>query len=69
MRAARAARKIQFQKQEVAEAEEQLRIAKERKWETAAWRKEVAKRENQANYFRKIKAALEAGYYIVPPFP
>ncbi len=64
-----AARKIQFQKQEIAEAEEQLRIAKERKWETAAWRKEVTKRENQANYFRKIKAALEAGYYIVPPFP
>jgi len=64
-----AARKIQFQKQEIAEAKEQLRIAKERKWETAAWRKEVTKRENQASYFRKIKAALEAGYYIVPPFP
>lgn len=64
-----AARKIQFQKREIVEAEEQLRIAKERKWDTAAWRKEVTKRENQANYFRKIKAALEAGYYIVPPFP
>lgn len=64
-----AARKIQYMKQELGEAVEQLEIAKTRKWETAAWRKEVGKREKKAEFYRKIKAALEAGYYIVPPFP
>lgn len=63
------ARKIQFMKSEIAEAAEQLSISKEKKWNTDAWRREVSKREKRAEFYRKIKAALEAGYYIVPPFP
>lgn len=64
-----AARKIQSLKTEIADATEQLTIAKEKKWNTEAWRKEVAKHERKAEFYRKIKMALEAGYYIVPPFP
>jgi hypothetical protein len=50
-----AARKIQAIKGEMAEIQEQLDIATTKKWNTAAWRRELAKHE--------------AGYYIVPPFP
>lgn len=64
-----AARKIQAIKVDVTEATEQLNIAKEKKWNTDAWRREVGKHEKRAEFYRKIKAALEAGYYIVPPFP
>lgn len=63
------ARKIQSIKTEVAEAQEQLNISIEKKWKTDAWRRQVAKAERRAEFYRKIKMALEAGYYIVPPFP
>ena len=64
-----AARKIQAIKKDIAEAQEQLSICIEKKWKTDAWRKQVAKAERRAEFYRKIKMALEAGYYIVPPFP
>lgn len=64
-----AARKIQAIKNDIAEAVEQHRIAKERRWDAKAWQREVAKHEKRAEFYRKVKTALEAGYYIVPPFP
>lgn len=63
------ARKIQAIKGDIAEAQEQYDLAVSHKWNTAAWRKQIAKTERRADFYRKIKAALEAGYYIVPPFP
>jgi hypothetical protein len=64
-----AARKIQAIKQEIAEAAQQLALHKEKKWNTEGWRNEITKKERRAEFYRKIKMALEAGYYIVPPFP
>lgn len=64
-----AARKIQAIKIEIAEAAQQLTLHQEKKWNTAGWRSEIAKKERRAEFYRKIKMALEAGYYIVPPFP
>lgn len=64
-----AARKIQAVKTDIAEAAEQLKLHEERKWNTAGWRSEIAKKKRRAEFYRKIKMALEAGYYIVPPFP
>lgn len=64
-----AARKIQALKQEIAEAREQADLCVKNKWKPSAWRAQVAKGEKRAEFYRKIKAALEAGYYIVPPFP
>lgn len=64
-----AARKIQGIKAEIAEAAQQLAIHKEKKWNTEGWRREIAKKESRAEFYRKVKMALEAGYYIVPPFP
>lgn len=64
-----AARKIQSIKAEITEAAQQLTLHQEKKWNTAGWRTQIAKYERRAEFYRKIKVALEAGYYIVPPFP
>jgi hypothetical protein len=54
---------------ELVDARNQRDIAKERKWNPAGWAREVVKHEKRIDFYKKIKAALEAGYYIVPPFP
>ena len=64
-----AARKIQFEKTELVEAQKNLDSARAHKWSPTAWAKEVKKHEGKVEFYRKIKMALEAGYYIVPPFP
>src|SRR6266581_3539299 len=64
-----AARKIQAIKGEIVSAREQFDLAKKNKWNPHSWGREVAKHEKRAEFYRKIKMALEAGYYIVPPFP
>lgn len=64
-----AARKIQMVKAEIDEATTQLKLHQDNKWNTAGWRAQILKQERRADFYRKIKMALEAGYYIVPPFP
>lgn len=64
-----AARKIQGVKIELDDAQHQLAECVAKKWNTAGWRGQVLKLERKASFYRKIKSALEAGYYIVPPFP
>jgi hypothetical protein len=63
------ARKIQAIKGEIAEAQEQLAIAVQNKWNRAAWQTQIRKHERRMAFYKKVKGALEAGYYIVPPFP
>lgn len=64
-----AARKIQMVKNEIDDAKTQFRLHQEKKWSTEGWRSQILKQERRAEFYRKIKMALEAGYYIVPPFP
>lgn len=64
-----AARKIEAEKELLREAQEQFDIAKRSKWSTGGWARRVQLSEGKIEYYRKIKMALEAGYYIVPPFP
>lgn len=63
------ARKIQAEKAELAEAQRNLDAAKAHKWSPAAWQRQVKLLEGKIEFYKKIKMALEAGYYIVPPFP
>lgn len=51
------------------EVSEQLDIAVTHKWRTAGWKRQLLLRRGKIEFYRKIKAALEAGYYIVPAFP
>src|SRR3990167_3248360 len=64
-----AARKIQMVKNEIAEARTQFNLHKQNKWNVDGWRGQILKHERREQFYRKIKMALEAGYYIVPPFP
>lgn len=63
------ARKIQAVKKEMAEAQTNLDAAKAHKWSPAAWAKQVKLHAEKIEFYKKVKTALEAGYYIVPPFP
>lgn len=48
--------------------EEALAVAKERKWSTAAFSRRIATMDKRIIFYRKIEAALLAGYVIVPNF-
>ena len=63
------ARKIQAIKGDLAEAQTNLDAAKANKWSPEAWAKQVKLHTDKIDFYKKIKIALEAGYYIVPPFP
>ncbi len=64
-----AARKIQSLKVEHEDAAAQLALHREKKWSMSGWQSLLLKLDRRMVFYRKIKAALEAGYYVVPPFP
>ena len=63
------ARKMQAEKAELADSEANLAQAKKAKWATKPWARRVNLQKRRIEFYRKVKMALEAGYYIVPPFP
>jgi hypothetical protein len=62
-------RKIEMMKREAAELAENLAIAIKNKWKTDTLRRHSALAAKRVTFYEKIKAALEAGYCIVPNFP
>lgn len=64
-----AARQIQAEKELLNESIEQFEIARKSKWNSSGWSRRISLSEGKIQYYKKIKMALEAGYYIVPPFP
>lgn len=63
------ARKIMAAKEDLKEAETNLEAARTHRWSTKGWERQVKKASRRMEFYRKIKLALENGYYIVPPFP
>jgi hypothetical protein len=63
------ARKIDHVKQHLADTREQYELALRAGWTALAWKRQFQRAEKRVEFYRKIKLALEAGYYIVPPFP
>lgn len=64
-----AAKKMQAEKELLADAQENHAMAVKSKWRAEPWKRRIKLSEQRIEYYRKIKMALEAGYYIVPPFP
>ena len=64
-----AARKLDAVKAELADAGEALAEAAEAGWRTERFERAANKIGQRVTFYEKIKAALDAGYYIVPPFP
>lgn len=54
---------------ELAEAQENLDIAKTMKIRTEGWRRQVNLRKKRITYYEKAKTALEQGFCIIPDFP
>jgi hypothetical protein len=52
----------------IAELEENLALATRGKWKVTTLRSAIRREKNRLSYYDKIKAALEAGYFIVPNF-
>jgi hypothetical protein len=63
------ARKIESEKILLRDGEDNLAICEKNKWRTQGWGNRIALSKKKIEYYRKIKMAIEAGYYIVPPFP
>ena len=61
--------KIIVMSADLRDAKQNLALAKENKWRTVGWYARVVKARAQVGFYEKIKAAVQAGYYIVPPFP
>jgi len=64
-----AKQKVEAEKGELAQKEENLAQAKKGKYQTAPWRREVNLAQHRVTQYEKILAAIQAGYYIVPAFP
>lgn len=54
---------------ELSDAQASLEIAVSSGWRIEALERIVNKAARMVTFYEKIKVALEAGYYIVPPFP
>lgn len=64
-----AGKKIQKFEDEVKAAQENLDIAKKRKWAQEPFRRIVSSAQRKVEFYVKVKAALEAGYTIIPDVP
>ncbi len=62
-------KKVESRKQEAAELEENLAIAKKNKWKTSTLKRHASLARKRVTFTEKIRSALKAGYRIVPNFP
>jgi hypothetical protein len=62
--------RLQLQKCEAEKSEESenLRVASERKWATAPFKKRIGLLDRRITFYQKIRTALELGFVIVPNF-
>lgn len=58
--------KLNFIHAEIKHLEENLEIAIRNKWKVSGIRGAIRKQRNLINYYEKIKAATDAGYFIIP---
>lgn len=61
--------KVKSIHREAADLRENLQIAKDNKWRTNGLSAALARAEKRVPFYEKIKAAVGAGYLIVPNFP
>ena len=64
-----ATNKISVVYRELVEAQQNLDIAKKNKWRHLPWQNRVSRLKKKIVFYQKIRSALKAGYYILPPFP
>lgn len=62
-------KRLEDQKVELAELERTIGEAQRVSLNTVTWKGRLALARRKMTFYRKVKAALMKGYYIVPPFP
>lgn len=62
-------RKLQIEQAALTEAEQNLAQSKKLKIKTVKWAQQVTIAQGRMAYYGKLRAAIAAGYYIVPNFP
>lgn len=62
-------KKIEKMSEEIKAAQTNLDLAKKRKWATDSLKRSVASATKKFEFYEKVKAALEAGYTIIPDMP
>lgn len=62
-------RKLEAVDLELVDAVENYETAKKNKWRSRSWKTRINALRKRGVFYEKVKEALEAGYYIVPPFP
>lgn len=61
--------KVMDAEENLSEVTANLVQAKENKWKTSSWSRQVTRAKKQLVFYQKIQAALLEGYTIVPDFP
>lgn len=56
-------------KEDLTDCRANLQIARKSKWSIAPWQRRVSKAGKILLTYKKVRMALEAGYYIIPPMP
>ena len=64
-----AERKLAEERANAAEADECVRVAEKAKWGRIKLRNQAKTAHKRVTYYEKVKAALDAGYVIIPDFP
>lgn len=54
---------------ELRDCRDNLEIARKSKWRVDPWQRRVRAAGKTLLYYKKLRMALEAGYYIIPPMP
>lgn len=54
---------------EIKDLEANYAVAHKAKWRAGPWKTRIAKEQRRRSFYEKVKAALDAGYCIVPNFP
>jgi len=60
------ARRLNQEKAELAQLEQNLAEAKKHKWKTSSWTAAISKAKGAVAYFERAKQAVDEGYTIVP---
>lgn len=64
-----AAAKLASEQTDAAELEDNLKLAIRNKWRTVTLKRHCGLARKRVEFYAKVKAALEAGYCIIPNFP
>ncbi len=61
--------KMERVKVEQDELQENIEVAKRNKWRTSALKRAATRTKGRWLFYRKLKAAIQAGYHIIPAIP